>query len=94
MLHDLDQRIADLSEFRGQARWHHRITTVEHAAKTILCPALTKILPDQPDITVEIIVDYGLADVVADRLLPSQVICVARAAREGMPASRYRRCLH
>jgi DNA-binding transcriptional LysR family regulator len=44
-----------------------RITTVEHAAKTILCPAMNRLLPDHPDITVEITVDYGLADVVADR---------------------------
>lgn len=67
MLHDLDQGIADLSEYRDRPAGTIRITTVEHAAKTILCPALTKILPDHPDITVEIIVDYGLADVVADR---------------------------
>jgi DNA-binding transcriptional LysR family regulator len=30
-------------------------------------PALAKLLPDYPDITVEIINDYGLADIVADR---------------------------
>lgn len=67
MLHDFDQCIADLSEYRDKPAGAIRITTVEHAAKTVLCPALTKILPDHPDITVEIIVDYGLADVVADR---------------------------
>lgn len=67
MLHDLDQSIADLSEFRDKPAGTIRITTVEHAAKTVLCPALAKLLPDYPDITVEIIVDYGLADVVADR---------------------------
>lgn len=67
MLHNLDQSIADLSEFRDKPAGTIRITTVEHAAKTILCPALKTILPDHPDITVEIVVDYGLADVVADR---------------------------
>ncbi|WP_445681323.1 LysR family transcriptional regulator [Radicibacter daui] len=67
MLHDLDQSIADLSEFRDRPAGTVRLTTVEHAAKTILCPALTRLLTDYPDITVEIIVDYGLADVVADR---------------------------
>jgi DNA-binding transcriptional LysR family regulator len=67
MLHDLDQSIADLSEFRDKPAGTIRITTVEHAAKTILCPALTKLLSEYPDITVEIIVDYGLVDVVADR---------------------------
>jgi DNA-binding transcriptional LysR family regulator len=67
MLHDFDQSIAGLSEYRDKPAGTIRITTVEHAAKTVLCPALTKILPDHPDITVEIIVDYGLVDVVADR---------------------------
>lgn len=67
LLHNLDSSLAELSEFRDKPAGTIRITTVEHAAKTILCPALTKILPGHPDITVEIIVDYGLADVVADR---------------------------
>ena len=30
-------------------------------------PALERLLPDYPDIEVEIIVDYGLTDVVAER---------------------------
>lgn len=67
MLHNLDQSIADLSEFRDKPAGTIRITTVEHAARTILCPALKRILPDHPDIKVEMVVDYGLADVVADR---------------------------
>jgi DNA-binding transcriptional LysR family regulator len=57
-----------LSTFRDNPAGTIRITTVEHAAKTILCPALSKLLPAYPDITVESIVDYGLADVVADRV--------------------------
>ncbi|MDH6231781.1 DNA-binding transcriptional LysR family regulator [Mesorhizobium soli] len=44
-----------------------RITTVEHAAKTILVPTLKRLLPDNPDINIEVTVDYGLVDVVADR---------------------------
>ncbi len=67
MLHDIDQRIADLSTFRDKPAGTIRITTVEHAAKTILRPALSRLLPDYPDITVEIIIDYGLTDIVADR---------------------------
>jgi LysR family transcriptional regulator, regulator of peptidoglycan recycling len=57
-----------LSNFRDKPAGTIRITAVEHAAKTSLCPALSKLLPAYPGITVEIIVDYGLADVVADRL--------------------------
>jgi DNA-binding transcriptional LysR family regulator len=44
-----------------------RLTSVEHATDTILAPALTKLLPHYPDIRVEIINDYRLADIVAER---------------------------
>jgi LysR family transcriptional regulator, regulator of peptidoglycan recycling len=66
-LHDLDASIAALGEVRGKPAGTIRITSVEHAAKTVLCPALARLLPDHPDIAVEIIVDYGLADLVADQ---------------------------
>lgn len=67
MLAKLDQSIADLSEFKDKPAGTIRITTVEHAAKTIVGPALARLLPDYPDIAVEVIVDYGLADVVSDQ---------------------------
>lgn len=67
MLRDLDQSMADLSEFRDKPAGLIRITTVEHAAKTIIAPALKPLLTEYPDITVELTVDYGLADVVTDR---------------------------
>ncbi len=41
-----------------------RITTAGHAAETILWP---KLLPDYPDLKVEISVDCGLIDIVAQR---------------------------
>lgn len=39
----------------------------EHAANNILWPKLSKVLPDYPDIKVEITVDYALTDIVAQR---------------------------
>ena len=33
----------------------------------ILWPALTRLLPDHPDVKIEIIVDYGLRDIVRER---------------------------
>ena len=57
MLRDLDQSMADLSEFRDKPAGLIRVTTVEHAAKTIIAPALKPLLTDYPDITVEITVD-------------------------------------
>lgn len=67
LLRELDQSILDLSEFRDSPTGLIRITTVEHAAKTVLNPKLSKLVTQYPDITVEIMVDYGLADVVAQR---------------------------
>lgn len=67
MLRELDQSVADLSEFRDKPAGTIRITTVEHAAKTILLPKLSKVLKENEDIAVEIIVDYGLSDVVAEQ---------------------------
>ena len=56
-----------MSELREKPAGMIRITTSEHAAETILWPKLAKLLPDYPDIKVEIIVDYGLTDIVAER---------------------------
>jgi len=67
MLHDLDVAVASLSDLRDRPSGTIRITTVEHAAKTIIVPAMKRLLPDNPDIKVEVTIDYGLADVVADR---------------------------
>jgi DNA-binding transcriptional LysR family regulator len=44
-----------------------RINTAEHSAKTILWPALARLLPDYPDINVEIVVENGMTDIVAGR---------------------------
>jgi DNA-binding transcriptional LysR family regulator len=44
-----------------------RVTAGEHAAIAILWLVLPRLLPGYPDINVEIIVDYGLTDIVAER---------------------------
>ena len=43
-----------------------RITATEYAADAILLPKLAKLLPAYPDIKVEIVVDYGLSNIVAE----------------------------
>lgn len=67
MLHDLDSAVASLGDLRDRPSGTIRITTVEHAAKTLIVPAMKRLLPGNPDIKVEITIDYGLADVVKDR---------------------------
>ena len=66
-LHNLDASLASLSELRGKPAGNLRITSVEHATMTILVPRLSKLLPDYPDLKIEIINDYRLVDIVADR---------------------------
>ncbi|WP_226052334.1 LysR family transcriptional regulator [Dickeya chrysanthemi] len=67
MLHDLDTVISSLGELRDRPSGTIRITTVEHAAKTILMPALKPLLADNPDIHIEVSVDHALVDVVAHK---------------------------
>jgi len=64
---DIEAELAALNELREKPAGTIRITTGEHAAATILWPALAKLLPDYPDIKVEVTVDYGLTDIVAER---------------------------
>jgi len=64
---EIETELAALSELRDKPAGTVRITAGEHAADTVLWPALAKVLPDYPDIKVEIIVDYGLTDIVAER---------------------------
>src|SRR5215212_10165340 len=60
---EIDAELAALSELREKPAGTIRITTGEHAAETILWPALAKLLPDYPDITVEVSIDNGLTDI-------------------------------
>ncbi len=64
---EIETELARLSELSDKPGGTIRITTGEHAAELILWPALEKLLPRYPDIKVELIVDYGLTDIVAER---------------------------
>jgi DNA-binding transcriptional LysR family regulator len=64
---EIDAKVDSLSELRERPAGSIRITATEHAAEAILMPALERLLPKYPDIKVEITVDYGLTDVVAER---------------------------
>jgi len=64
---EIEAEVAALSELRDKPAGTVRITAGEHAANATLWPALAKILPSYPDIKVEITVDYGLTDIVAER---------------------------
>jgi DNA-binding transcriptional LysR family regulator len=63
---EIDREITTLSALRNRPAGTVRITAGEHPAVSILQPALKRFLPDHPDIAVEVIVDYGLTDIVAE----------------------------
>jgi DNA-binding transcriptional LysR family regulator len=67
-LSDLDATLAQLSALRERPAGVIRITSVEHAAETVLWPKLRAFLLAYPQIRIEIILDYGLTDIVAERL--------------------------
>src|ERR1700741_2389445 len=63
---EIDAELAALGALRNKPAGTIRITTGEHASETILWPALAKLLPRYPDIKVELAIDYGLTDIVAE----------------------------
>jgi DNA-binding transcriptional LysR family regulator len=64
---EIEAGLAALGELRTRPAGTIRITTGEHAAETILWPALERLLPDYPDVQVELSLDPGLADIVSGR---------------------------
>ncbi|TPN45920.1 MULTISPECIES: LysR family transcriptional regulator [unclassified Mesorhizobium] len=66
-LDEIEAELTALSALREKPAGTIRITAGEHSADAVLWPALAKFLPDHPDIKVEIIVDYSLTDIVAER---------------------------
>ena len=63
---EINNELALLSKFRDRPAGKLRITAGEHAAIAVLQPVLAQLLPDHPDLSIEIIVDYGLTDIVAE----------------------------
>ncbi|QGY01901.1 LysR family transcriptional regulator [Methylobacterium mesophilicum SR1.6/6] len=64
---EIEAGLASLAEMRGKPAGNLRITADEHAAPTLLWPALRRVLPDHPDIKVEVVVSSVLTDIVAER---------------------------
>jgi DNA-binding transcriptional LysR family regulator len=64
---EIEGELTGLSDLRDEPAGTIRITAGEHAAETVLWPALKTLLPRYPDIKVELIIDYGLTDIVAAR---------------------------
>ena len=66
-LDEIAVELVSISEFRDKPAGNIRVTTSEHAAHAILWPALKRLLPEYPDIHVELTIDSGFSDIVAER---------------------------
>ncbi len=66
-LDGIEAGLAELSELRDKPAGHFRITSTEHAAETLLWPAMETIANSYPDITLEIVIDVGLSNIVTER---------------------------
>ncbi|SEC47608.1 transcriptional regulator, LysR family [Rhizobiales bacterium GAS188] len=65
---EIEAELASLSALREKPAGTVRISATENAAAAVLWPALQRVLPNYPDIKVEIVIDYGLTDIVAERI--------------------------
>jgi DNA-binding transcriptional LysR family regulator len=64
---EIDAELEAISELHGKPAGTIRITAIDYVADTIIWPKLAKFLREYPDIKVEIAIDYGLTDIVAQR---------------------------
>jgi DNA-binding transcriptional LysR family regulator len=66
-LDDIETELGVLTAQQGKPAGAIRITASGHAADAVLWPRLPAFLADHPAISVEIVVEYGLSDIVAER---------------------------
>jgi len=64
---EIEAELTALSELREKPAGTVRLTATDYAVETVLWPKLTRLLRRYPDIKVEIIIDYGLTDIVTGR---------------------------
>ena len=67
-IEDIQRELTLIGELREKPTGTVRLTATEYAAQSVLWPAIRKLLPDHPGIKVEVLVDYGLTDIVGERI--------------------------
>ena len=67
-LAEIEAELAALSALRNKPSGRVRISAGEYAAEAVLWPAVQKLLLLYPEISVEIIVDNALTDIITERL--------------------------
>ncbi len=83
---EIEEELEALVEMRDQPAGTLRITASDHAADTLIWPRLAPVLRDYPDLKVEIVTDYALTDIVAERF--DAGVRLGEQVLEGMIAMR------
>lgn len=66
-IEEIQHALMQLSALREKPSGTIRLTATENAAESVLWPAISRLVADYPDIKVEVMIDYGLTDIVKDR---------------------------
>ncbi|ALM84226.1 LysR family transcriptional regulator [Bordetella sp. N] len=66
-LAEVDAELDAVGEFAIKPKGTVRITATDYGVNEVIWPRLAKVLRDNADLKVEVIVDYGLTNVVAER---------------------------
>jgi DNA-binding transcriptional LysR family regulator len=66
-LEEIEAEIAAISDLGGKPAGTIRITAIDHVIDTVLWPRIAPILPEYPDLHVEISSDYRIVDIAAER---------------------------
>jgi len=67
-LEDIASGVDAVSALAGRPSGTVRVTATKHAVSTVIMPMLPKFLTDHPNIRLDMVVDDGLADIVAERI--------------------------
>jgi DNA-binding transcriptional LysR family regulator len=67
-IEEIEAELDALTELRDKPAGTIRITATDYASEAILLPKLGKLCAEYPDIKIEIVVDYGLTDIVSQRI--------------------------
>lgn len=83
---EIEEELEALIEMKDRPAGTIRITTTDYAANTVIWPKLAPVLRHYPDLKVEIVTDYGLTDIVAEKF--DAGVRLGEQVSEGMIAVR------
>jgi len=83
---DIEKELLALIETKDRPAGTIRMTMLDHSAETLVWPKLAPVLRNYPELKVEIVTDYALADIVGDRF--DAGVRLGEQVSEGMIAVR------